>query len=149
MHHSAERIDTYGTFYFSPMDMFGFTFLASLCLALIIGVDPQSITIFLLSTTFLAIFQHANIRTPQWLGYIIQRPESHGVHHARKIHFKNFSGLPIFDILFGTFENPKGYEHEAGFYEDASARLVDMLLFRDVSELPMGRQQKEVEGRSE
>lgn len=149
MHHSAERIDTFGAFYFSPMDILGSTFLGSLCLALIIGIDPQSITIFLLSTTFLVIFQHANIRTPQWLGYIIQRPESHGVHHARKIHFKNFSDLPVFDILFGTFENPKGYEHEAGFYEGASARLVDMLLFRDVSKLPMGRQQKEVEGRSQ
>ncbi len=143
MHHSAERVDTFGTFYFSPLDALGFSFLGSLCGVLIIGVAPQSITIFLLVTTFLAIFQHANIRTPQWLGYIIQRPESHGVHHARKIHFKNFSDLPVFDILFGSFENPKGYEHDAGFYEGASARIIDMLLFRDVSTQPPGRQQKD------
>ncbi|MEL6484999.1 MAG: sterol desaturase family protein, partial [Bacteroidota bacterium] len=30
MHHSAERIDSYGAFFFSPMDMVGFTFLGSL-----------------------------------------------------------------------------------------------------------------------
>jgi hypothetical protein len=30
-----------------------------------------------------AVFQHTNIRTPQLLGYIVQRPESHSVHHAR------------------------------------------------------------------
>jgi sterol desaturase/sphingolipid hydroxylase (fatty acid hydroxylase superfamily) len=140
MHHSAERVDTYGAFYFSVADMVGFTFLGSLALTLIIGVQPQAITVFLLGTTFLAIFQHANIRTPRWLGYFIQRPEQHGVHHARKVHFRNFSDFPVFDLLFGTFENPKGYDHEAGFYDGASARIVDMLLFRDVSKLPMGRE---------
>lgn len=139
MHHSAERVDSFGTFYFSPMDIIGFALVGSISLALIIGVDPQSITIFLIFTTFLAIFQHANIRTPQWLGYLIQRPESHGVHHARNVHFKNFSDLPVFDILFGTFENPEVREYEAGFYDGASARILDMLLFKDVSKLPLGR----------
>jgi len=33
--------------------------------------EGETITLFLLVTTFLAIFQHANIRTPQWLGYHI------------------------------------------------------------------------------
>lgn len=140
MHHSAERVDTYGAFYFSPADMIGFTALGSLALTLIVGVQPQAITVFLLFTTFLAIFQHANIRTPRWLGYFIQRPEQHGVHHARKVHFKNFSDFPVFDLLFGTFENPQGYDHEAGFWDGASARVMDMLLFRDVSNLPMGRE---------
>ena len=30
---------------------------------------------------FYGMFQHWNVRTPQWLGYVIQRPESHGLHH--------------------------------------------------------------------
>ncbi|MBT8061201.1 MAG: sterol desaturase family protein [Xanthomonadales bacterium] len=140
MHHSAERIDTYGAFYFHPLDMAGFTLLGSLALALVFGVTPQAATLFLFITFFLGVFQHANIRTPRWLGYLIQRPESHGIHHARKVHYKNFSDLPVFDMVFGTFENPKGYEHEAGFYEGASARIPDMLMFRDVSKLPMGRE---------
>ena len=140
MHHSAERVDTYGAFYFSPLDMIGFTLVGSLALALILGVTPQAATLYLFITFFLGVFQHANVKTPRWLGYIIQRPESHGVHHARKVHYKNFSDFPVFDILFGTFENPKGYEHEAGFWEGASARIVDMLLFRDVSKLRLGRE---------
>ena len=45
--------------------------------------------------------------------------------------------------MFGTFENPKGYDHEAGFYEGASARIGDMLMFRDVSRLPLGRENGE------
>lgn len=142
MHHSAERMDTYGAFYFSPMDMIGFTMLGSLCFALLIGLSPEAITGVLLMTNFLAIFQHANIKTSQWLGYIIQRPESHAFHHAKGIHRHNYSDLPIFDLLFGTFTNPKEYEHEAGFYPGASDKISDMLLFRDVS-MPVSNQRSE------
>lgn len=133
MHHSAERVDTYGAFYFSLFDMIGFTFLGSICLALLIGVTPQAVTIMLLGTMFLGIFQHTNIKTPQWLGYIIQRPESHTVHHAKGIHKYNYSDLPIFDIIFGTFKNPKTYEHETGFYEGASNKILEMLTFKDIN----------------
>ncbi len=133
MHHSAERMDTYGTFYFSLFDMIGFTFLGSICLALLIGVTPQAVTLMLLTTMFLGIFQHTNIKTPQWLGYIIQRPESHTVHHAKGIHKYNYSDLPVFDIIFGTFNNPKGYEHETGFYDGASSKVIEMLTFKDIN----------------
>lgn len=134
MHHSAERLDTYGAFFFSPLDMIGFTLVGSICFALFAGLSPQAITVVLLTTNFFAIFQHANIRTPHWIGYLVQRPESHTIHHGKGIHKKNYSDLPIFDILFGTFYNPKGYEVETGFYEGASDRIGDMLLFRDVTE---------------
>jgi sterol desaturase/sphingolipid hydroxylase (fatty acid hydroxylase superfamily) len=133
MHHSAERIDTYGAFYFSPLDMVGWTAIGTICFSVVMGLDPQSITVVLLITNFFSIFQHANIRTPRWLGYFIQRPESHSYHHAQGIHRHNYSDLPLFDILFGTFYNPEHYEHEAGFYPGASHRVADMLLFRDVS----------------
>ena len=132
MHHSAERLDTYGAFYFSPMDMAGFTLLGSLSLALI-GINPAASTVFLFATLFLGIFQHTNIQTPRWLGYLIQRPESHSVHHERGLHYYNFSDLPVFDLLFGTFRNPARYERENGFYHGASARVGEMLVFRDVA----------------
>jgi sterol desaturase/sphingolipid hydroxylase (fatty acid hydroxylase superfamily) len=134
MHHSAERLDTYGAFYFSPMDMIGFTFLGSLCFTLIVGLPAQAITIILLMTNFFSIFQHANIKTPVWLGYIVQRPESHTIHHAKNLHRYNYSDLPIFDILFRTFKNPGGYKAETGFYHGASSRILDMILFKDVTQ---------------
>ncbi|MEL6357132.1 MAG: sterol desaturase family protein, partial [Bacteroidota bacterium] len=134
MHHSAERLDTFGAFWFSPMDMVGFTLLGSVCFALLIGLSPGAITVVLLSANFFAVFQHANIRTPHWLGYIIQRPESHTLHHGKGLHRYNYSDLPLFDILFGTFKNPHNFEMETGFYHGASSRVRDMLLFRDVSE---------------
>ena len=133
MHHSAERLDTYGAFFFSPMDMLGFTLLGSICFVWIIGISPQATTVVLLVTNFFSVFQHANIKTPRWLGYFIQRPESHTVHHAKGIHGFNYSDLPLFDILFGTFNNPASYEYETGFYQGASDKIGEMLLFKDIN----------------
>jgi hypothetical protein len=36
-------------------------------------------------------------------------------------------------MLFGTFVNPKTFVEEYGFYDGASARVIDMHLFRDVT----------------
>lgn len=134
MHHSAERLDTYSAFWFSPLDMVGWTALSSFCLTMIIGITPEAAVIVLYVVTFLAIFQHSNIRTPRWLGYFVQRPEAHSHHHGKDQHRSNYADLPLFDLLFGTFYNPAHFSDETGFYKGASARVVDMLLFRDVSE---------------
>jgi len=136
MHHSAERLDTFGAFYLSPLDIAGFTLLGSLSLSLFVGLSPGAVTLFLFVTLFCGIFQHANVRTPRWLGYLIQRPESHTIHHGRGVHHYNYADLPILDMLFGTFRNPEGYEMETGFYDGASARVTEMLAFRDVSMPP-------------
>ena len=133
MHHSAERVDSYGAFYFSPLDIVGFTLLASLSLTVVVGLSAQAVTYFFYATTFLGVFQHTNIRTPQWLGYIVQRPESHSIHHGRGIHQYNYSDLPLFDILFGTFRNPKNFVRESGFYDGASAKIPQILLFKDIA----------------
>jgi sterol desaturase/sphingolipid hydroxylase (fatty acid hydroxylase superfamily) len=133
LHHSAERMDIPSTFYFSPMDMIGFTLLGSLCFALVMGLSPQAITVVILTLNFLSIFQHANIKTPRWLGYFIQRPEQHAIHHARGIHQYNYSDFPIYDYLFGTFKNPDDYQGENGFYDGGSSRVIDMLLFKDIA----------------
>ncbi|NJB69711.1 sterol desaturase/sphingolipid hydroxylase (fatty acid hydroxylase superfamily) [Saonia flava] len=142
MHHSAERMDSYGAFYFSPMDMIGFTFLGSLCLVVVAGFTPEATTLFILGTTFLAIFQHSNIKTPRWIGYLIQRPEAHAIHHAKGIHAYNYSDISLYDILFGTFNNPSKYEHEAGFYHGASEKVWDMLKFKDISNEDVSTEKK-------
>jgi hypothetical protein len=86
---------------------------------------------------FNALFQHANIKTPHWLGYLVERPESHAIHHGRGIHRYNYSDLPLWDIVFGTFRNPRTEEEvpaEAGFYKGASSRLLALLLGKDVTQ---------------
>ncbi len=135
MHHSAERLDTFGAFYFSPVDMISFTLIGSFVFAFFIGLSPQAITVVILLLNFFSIFQHANIHTPQWLGYIIQRPESHSVHHGRGLHKYNYSDIPLWDMIFGTFSNPKTYENENGFYDGGSAKVKEMLLFKDINKV--------------
>ena len=82
---------------------------------------------------FAAFLQHANIRTPRWLGYIIQRPEAHGIHHQRGVHGYNYADLPLWDMVFGTFRNPAIWREQAGFYEGGSKRIGAMLIGRDIS----------------
>jgi sterol desaturase/sphingolipid hydroxylase (fatty acid hydroxylase superfamily) len=132
MHHSAERVDSFGAFYFSPLDIVGFTMLSSLALT-VVGLAPEAVTYYLYATTLLAVVQHLNVRTPQWLGYIVQRPESHSVHHGRGIHHYNYSDLPLFDLIFGTFRNPKEFVAQSGFEGASSAQIPEMLVFRDIA----------------
>jgi sterol desaturase/sphingolipid hydroxylase (fatty acid hydroxylase superfamily) len=133
MHHSAERVDTYGAFFFSPMDMIGFTILTSLAMVWICGFTTEATTYAIYGATFLAVIQHANIKTPQWMGYIFQRPESHSLHHAKGVHAYNYSDLPLYDIILGTFRNPSEFTKETGFYLGASNKISDMILFKDIN----------------
>jgi len=48
----------------------------------------------------------------------------------------SYSDLPVFDLLFGTFYNPKEFAPETGFYHGASSRVTEMVCFRDVSTPP-------------
>jgi sterol desaturase/sphingolipid hydroxylase (fatty acid hydroxylase superfamily) len=75
---------------------------------------------------------HWNVRTPYWLGFIFQRPESHCVHHQEGVHSSNYSDLPIWDMLFGTFRNPRDFDARCGL-GDGEHRLGSMLAGLDVS----------------
>ncbi len=134
-HHSAERLDVASAFVFHPFDMVGWTAVGSLALVVGVGVTPEAATNILLILNLLATFQHSNVRTPRWLGYVVQRPESHTVHHARAVHHKNYADLPIIDMIFGTFENPAEYEHETGLFPGASAKHWALLSLQDVARL--------------
>jgi sterol desaturase/sphingolipid hydroxylase (fatty acid hydroxylase superfamily) len=78
-------------------------------------------------------FYHMNIKTPHWIGYFFQRPEMHRIHHERNKHFNNFSDLPIWDMLFGTFKNPKEMNDECGFKPEREKKLFEMLTFKNVN----------------
>lgn len=134
-HHSAESLDAYGAYYLHPFDAFMFTTISSLVFFPLLGLPLESGIIAALFLTFNALFQHANIATPHWLGYIIQRPESHFIHHGRRIHRFNYSDLPLWDMVFGTFRNPSPMQlpSRCGFYSGASTRILDMLVGRDVA----------------
>ncbi|WP_262689909.1 sterol desaturase family protein [Kordiimonas aestuarii] len=133
MHHAAERVDIYGAFYFHPFDMIGWTFLGSVMLVGVFGLDGGAAAIVNTVAAFCGMFQHSNIKTPHWLGYVVTRPESHSVHHQRGHHANNYGDIPLFDILFGTFVNPKSWQNDAGFFAGSSLRISKLLFWRKVA----------------
>jgi len=133
MHHSAERIDIWGVLLFHPLDTAAFTVLTSVAYSLVLGLSPEAAVLANVYGIFASFLQHANIRTPRWLGYIIQRPEAHGIHHQRGVHGYNYADLPIWDMVFGTFRNPAVWQEQGGFYEGGSKRIGAMLIGRDIS----------------
>lgn len=136
MHHSAEAVDAFGAYYLSPLDTLMFTSIASLVFFPLLGLSLEAGLVGSAFLSFNAVFQHANLRTPRWLGYLIQRPESHSLHHGRGVHAHNYADLPLVDMLFGTFSNPDAHRAEVGFWKGASSRLGAMWIGRDVSEPP-------------
>ena len=132
MHHSAERVDIWGAFWFHPLDAAGFAFVASLALVGFVGLDVEAAVAVNLVGAFCSMFQHANLRTPRWLGYIVTRPESHALHHERGAHRYNYGDVPWFDMMFGTFRNPAAVPARVGFYDGASLRLGELLTCQDI-----------------
>jgi sterol desaturase/sphingolipid hydroxylase (fatty acid hydroxylase superfamily) len=133
IHHSPRRVDIPGALLFHPLETIAYTVIPLFVTVIVLGLDPLAAAITGTLFTFYGLFQHWNIRTPQWLGYLIQRPESHCVHHRKGVHFHNFADLPFWDIVFGTFRNPKQYLGECGFEGDGDRRLGAMLAFEDVN----------------
>jgi len=131
LHHSSQRIESITAFYAHPLES-GFASLLSCFSAyLILGASAQDAAWAIFFTGLFNFYVHSDTKSPRWLGYIIQRPEMHRLHHKRNHHAQNY-GLPIFDMLFGTFCNPKEDPTEFGFSDERSARVTDMLKGIDV-----------------
>lgn len=140
IHHSAERLDVAGAVYFHPFDVIAFSFATSFVPFVVLGVSAEAGLIANIVVAFLSLFQHANVKTPRWVGYLAQRPESHSLHHARGVHAYNYADLPIIDMIFGTFRNPESFEPEQGYWDGASAHYGAMLIGRDLTEPPREEQ---------
>lgn len=131
LHHSARRVEALTAFYAHPLDTAAAIGISGAVSYLLLGAGPLAAAIALLLTGLFDLFLHSDVSTPRWLGYIIQRPEMHTVHHKLGHHAQNY-GLPIWDMLFGTWANPRERARELGFDGDKSDRITDMLLLRDV-----------------
>jgi sterol desaturase/sphingolipid hydroxylase (fatty acid hydroxylase superfamily) len=54
----------------------------------------------------------------------------HRIHHEKDRHTNNY-GIPLWDIIFRTYENSTRFV-ECGFDIDKERKLLDMLLFKNV-----------------
>lgn len=133
LHHSPRRLDIPGAVYFHPLDLALQTLPSTIVGVFLLGLDSRASALVGYIAVFYGMFQHWNVRTPRWLGYFIQRPESHGLHHELGMHRNNYSDFPLWDMLMGTFRNPDTFDGDVGFAGQAPSRVGAMLLFQDVN----------------
>ena len=133
VHHSPSRIEIITSFYKHPAEILINSWISTAVLYFIVGVSAEASAYAILLTGLAEFFYHWNIRTPYWLGFLIQRPESHCVHHERGRHRDNYADLPLWDILFGTFDNPRAWNSACGFERNAEERLGEMLTGKEVT----------------
>lgn len=131
MHHGVARVDAASAFIFHPIDVFVQVFW-SLLAAILLGVTPEAAGVAGAAGFLIALYQHLDVPTPVWTGWIIQRPEAHMLHHQRDVHARNFGDMPVWDMLFGTYSNPKRADVAVGF-EPGRAKLAPMLACIDVN----------------
>lgn len=133
IHHSAQRLEILTTFYKHPLEIGINCLLTSAILYLVLGLGPAAASGAVLLAGLGELFYHWNFRTPHWVGYIFQRPESHCVHHAEGVHHYNYSDLPLWDMLFGTFHNPRRWQGRCGLGAGNEGRVAAMLVGVDVT----------------
>jgi sterol desaturase/sphingolipid hydroxylase (fatty acid hydroxylase superfamily) len=133
VHHSPQRIEIITAFYKHPLEILLNSLLSSVVVYLVVGLTPQQALATMILNGLAELLYHWNVRTPVWLGYLIQRPESHCVHHQEGLHKYNYGDLPVFDWMFGTLRNPPSFDGRCGMGADKEAQLGRMLRGEDVS----------------
>ena len=134
IHHSAQRLEVITSFYKHPVEMVVNSVIGSLLVYTVLGLSLEAAAVYTLCTALGEFFYHANVRTPHWVGYVFQRPEMHRIHHEFSHHSNNYGDITWWDMLFGTYDNPKTWEGRCGYEDEREQRLLDMLRFRDVHE---------------
>ena len=138
LHHSPRRIEVLTSFYKHPVEITLNSLLTGALVFGVLGCSLRSAALYTVAIAAAEYFYHWNIRTPRWLGWILQRPEAHRVHHEYRRHTRNYADLPVIDWLFGTLENPDRPVRRCGFGPRNELRVGEMLLFRDVDRSPAG-----------
>ncbi len=134
LHHSASRLETITSFYKHPLEIMLNSLLMGSISYLFLGLNVEAVAWTILYSSIGEYIYHMNIRTPHWIGYIFQRPEMHKIHHKEGVHYNNFSDLPLWDMLFGTYENPKEREEDAcGFCDMKEREFIKILGFKNVN----------------
>ena len=132
IHHSPQRLEVITSFYKHPGEMVMNSLLGSLLVYTFLGLSLEAGVIYTFCTAVGEFFYHTNVKTPRWIGFIFQRPEMHRIHHQADRHKNNYGDIVWWDMLFGTYENPKEWKYTCGFTPEREERLFDMLVYKDV-----------------
>jgi sterol desaturase/sphingolipid hydroxylase (fatty acid hydroxylase superfamily) len=115
VHHSPSRIEVLTSFYKHPIEIAADSIITGFFIYCVFGGTAEAGA----WTSFFGAageyFYHANIRTPRWIGWFIQRPEHHSIHHQLDVHKYNFGDIIWWDRLFGTYRDMDAFAERCGF----------------------------------
>lgn len=132
LHHSIERIEVLASFYKHPLEILSNAVIIGFFTYPILGLDANGAAWLSFWTGIAEVFYHMNIGTPSWIGYIVQRPENHCLHHLKDQRGShNYADIPIWDMLGGTFKNVTSHV-KSGFSNDGELKVKEMIKFKDV-----------------
>jgi sterol desaturase/sphingolipid hydroxylase (fatty acid hydroxylase superfamily) len=131
IHHSPSRIELLTAFYKHPIEIAADSMLASALMFSLLGGSVEAGAWFNVFAVLGEYFYHSNLRTPRWLGYFIQRPEHHSIHHQLDVHGFNYGDITLWDRVFGTFRETDDFAEHCGFPSGHERDLGRMLFFHD------------------
>lgn len=135
MHHSPSRIEVVTTFYKHPLEAIWENLLTSFVLYIVFGASPEAGAWLGATVVFIGFFSHSNLKTPKWIGWFVQRPEQHSIHHQIDLHAHNYADFILWDRIFGTFKEAEHFSHACGFPNGNESRIREILRFKDVYHL--------------
>ena len=115
VHHTAEKLDWIAAYREHPLDNL-YTRVIENTPILLLGFPLETIAGFIAFRGLWGLYIHSNVKlSPGPLKYFIGSPELHHWHHeiehSGKANFANV--MPLMDLLFGTFHDPRGEEPES------------------------------------
>jgi len=115
IHHDTEQVHVLKTGRFHFLDEIYGAVLTPLPL-LLLGVSTEVIVLRSMWQVFNGSLGHANTqqRFPSWFHYLVSTVDLHNLHHSseRRYQDSNYTGTPIWDVLFGTFNHPERCKSE-------------------------------------
>jgi sterol desaturase/sphingolipid hydroxylase (fatty acid hydroxylase superfamily) len=133
VHHGVPRVDIPSALMAHPSDVILSTTVGICMTTFVLGLNSAAVQVAGVVQFFITLVPHWNVRTPRWLGYVVQRPEEHILHHERGVHAGNYADWPLWDKLFGTYRAPEERPIEVGYERAGLMDQLRMLAFVDVN----------------
>jgi len=129
-HHSTSHMETRIAFYRHPLEILVNTLYLIFLGKFIFSLPFEVIAIALAIEGCLEVFHHSNIKISKYfspLGYLIQLPDMHLVHHEYGLHRFNYAPF-LWDAVFGTIKIPRQWNKRLGFAR--SAHISEFFFFK-------------------
>jgi sterol desaturase/sphingolipid hydroxylase (fatty acid hydroxylase superfamily) len=109
IHHDTQQVHVLKSGRFHFLDELASAIVTPLPL-LVIGAPTEVILLRSMWSVFNGSINHANVaqRFPWWFHYVVSTVDLHNLHHSRERdqHDSNYTGFPLWDVVFGTFKHP-------------------------------------------